>query len=77
MTEPTPARIADILRQVRGADGSTILDHAALDTTMLRDGTLHVALATDRAAAGHPVPAARRPNRHCWHCPAWSPPASS
>ena len=52
MTEPTPARIADILRQVRDADGSTILDHAALDTTMLRDGTLHVALATDRAAAG-------------------------
>ncbi|GBQ22539.1 Mrp/NBP35 family ATP-binding protein [Gluconacetobacter sacchari] len=63
MTEPTPARIADILRQIRDADGSTILDHAALDTTMLRDGTLHVALATDRAAAariGPLLPAAEQ-----------------
>ncbi|GAA4475704.1 Mrp/NBP35 family ATP-binding protein [Gluconacetobacter asukensis] len=56
MTEPTPAQITDILRQVRDANGSTILDHAALDTTMLRDGTLHVALATDRAAAGRIQP---------------------
>jgi ATP-binding protein involved in chromosome partitioning len=56
MTEPTRAQIEDALRQVRPADGLAILDHAVLDATMLRDGTLHVALATDRAAAGRIQP---------------------
>ncbi|WP_342629889.1 Mrp/NBP35 family ATP-binding protein [Nguyenibacter vanlangensis] len=51
MTDPTRMQIEQALRQVRAPDGTTILDHAALDAATLRDGTLHVALATSRAAA--------------------------
>ncbi|CAP54824.1 Mrp/NBP35 family ATP-binding protein [Gluconacetobacter diazotrophicus] len=56
MTDPTRAEIETMLRQVRDTAGTTILDHAALDATTLRDGTLHVALATDRAGAGRIEP---------------------
>ncbi|MBB2202667.1 Mrp/NBP35 family ATP-binding protein [Gluconacetobacter tumulisoli] len=57
MAEPARAAIEQALRQVRDpATGAGLLDAATLDGAMVRDGTLHVALATDRAAAARIQP---------------------
>ena len=52
MTSPDRATIETVLRQVRTADNTaSITELGSLDAFMMRDGVLHVALATDRARA--------------------------
>ncbi|WNM09907.1 Mrp/NBP35 family ATP-binding protein [Komagataeibacter nataicola] len=57
MTSPDRATIETVLRQVRTVDNTaSITDLGSLDAFMMRDGVLHVALATDRARAGRLQP---------------------
>ncbi|MGY6768173.1 Mrp/NBP35 family ATP-binding protein [Komagataeibacter xylinus] len=52
MTSPDRATIETVLRQVRTDDrAASVAELGSLDAFMMRDGVLHVALATDRARA--------------------------
>ncbi|AHI26833.1 iron-sulfur cluster assembly/repair protein [Komagataeibacter xylinus E25] len=53
MTSPDRATIETVLQHVRTADqAASIADMGSLDAFMVRDGVLHVAIATDRTRAG-------------------------
>ncbi|CAM2894967.1 ATP-binding protein [Komagataeibacter xylinus] len=52
MTSPDRATIETVLRQVRTDDrAASVAELGSLDAFMMRDGVLHVAIATDRARA--------------------------
>ncbi|NPC66613.1 Mrp/NBP35 family ATP-binding protein [Komagataeibacter sp. AV436] len=52
MTSPDRATLETVLRQVRTDDhAASVAELGSLDAFMVRDGVLHVALATDRARA--------------------------
>ncbi|MBV1824390.1 Mrp/NBP35 family ATP-binding protein [Komagataeibacter oboediens] len=53
MTSPDRTTIETVLHRVRTADHATsVADMGSLDAFMMRDGVLHVAIATDRTRAG-------------------------
>ncbi|WP_010508277.1 Mrp/NBP35 family ATP-binding protein [Komagataeibacter europaeus] len=53
MTSPDRATIETVLQRVRTADhAASVADMGSLDAFMVRDGVLHVAIATDRTRAG-------------------------